>query len=203
MSDEQVIEEPVEQVTEQETEEQQDSGMSPEEKAEMFDRAAKAEETARAALRKWTHAKAVAKQAKEDYEVAQQEVHDLAGAGMEEFPLLDGAEKAAEQFVDTVNGLVEDGKVDSVTVSTGTQPVTIGRPADDKWREHSIGAVPFSEKERDLLEAAEINTLGQLQDLMDQNGEDWGKGRGIHGNVRKRIDGKMKEYFAEISSSAS
>ena len=76
------------------------------------------------------------------------------------------------------------------------------RPADDKWREHSLAAAAFSDKEEELLEAAEITTLGQLQDLIDQNGEDWGKGRGIHGNARKRIEGKMRDYLADMSYAA-
>jgi hypothetical protein len=201
-----------------------------EEKAELFDRIEAAEEARRVAFHEMERTKMEAKCAKEAYAIAAEEVQKLAGARKEEHPLFDGQESdggslgdevagefrkrgilkegggavnaALRTFKGTVDRLVAKGDVESVTFSSGSKSVTLGKqPAsnstpDAKWRSLGLCAAAFSAAEEALLEAAEVSTMGQLQDLIDQKATI----RGVNGNYRTRIEAKLAKYRNETKA---
>ncbi len=172
------------------------SALSDGEKLELFERIETAEEHARSAKRKMEHAKVVFKQAKEDYEAAVEEVHALAGAGKEDHPLFDGAATDGGD-----DGGDEDDDVelaaDEQEAATGVRPA---QPADARWRQNGVCAAGFSNAEDDLLDTAEIKTLGQLQDLIDGHGteDDVTRWRGLGTAACNRIAKKLRRFLDEI-----
>ena len=70
-----------------------------------------------------------------------------------------------------------------------------GASANAKWRSYNLAAAAFSAGEEALLEKAEVTTLGQLQDLVDQKTTI----PGVNGNYRTRIEAKLAKYRKECA----
>jgi hypothetical protein len=72
------------------------------------------------------------------------------------------------------------------------------KPSDDAWRKNGLAAAGFNEKQTDALEAANIRTLGELQDAMNRGGMFWAKNVGVPGRMRQAIEDVFNAYQSEI-----
>lgn len=74
--------------------------------------------------------------------------------------------------------------------------------SDESWRQNSLAAAGFTEKQIDAMEAASIHTLGELQDAMTRHGEWWAKNTGVSGRLRQKIEDVFNAYITEVAQQA-
>lgn len=80
---------------------------------------------------------------------------------------------------------------------------TPGDPdTDDSWKKMSLAAAAFKANHQDALEAAGIQTLGELQEKMNRHGGFWCKELGINGRFKEPIEDCFNHYLTGLQKAA-
>ena len=162
------------------------------EAAELLERIEKAEKECETALLEWDRRRAAAKSAKEVYGNAVEQLRKLCRARSEEHPLFDPPKdkKTAAEDKPADQPLLDAAEKHADAKPAGT---------DTEWKNLSLAVAGFNEKQTDALEAADIRTLGELQDAMNRHGLYWAKNVGVSGRLRQKIEDVFNEYLMRFA----
>jgi hypothetical protein len=73
---------------------------------------------------------------------------------------------------------------------------------DDSWKKLSLAAAAFKANHQDAMEAAGLQTLGDLQGKMNQHGQFWTREIGMTGRFRIAIEDCFNRYLNGIQKAA-
>ncbi len=200
------------------TQQPQAPEITPKEELELFHRIEAAEVTKRLAFREMNRTKDAAKFARDAFNAATEEVHKLAGARTEPYPLL--VQEEDEGGEEEGNGNSEEtGDVpSSVTFANPADKATLHKMAETlkgndqptpTWHTYSLDAAAFNPWQVEALKDAGIDTLGQLKAAIDAHTTKagWrraarlGKGTGLA--IEQAFAKYLEEIHADVSEPAA